>query len=86
VSTVAVAAAAARDATGTASPRLCRYVEYGDLLKDQIVDGVSFLHQAIDKSSKILAEGANAALLDIDFGTYDTLTPLTHNHEKSCVA
>jgi len=39
-------------------------------LRTQIVDGVSFLHSEIDLGKKILVEGANAALLDIDFGTY----------------
>lgn len=39
-------------------------------MRSQIVDGVSFLHSEIDLGKKILVEGANAALLDIDFGTY----------------
>lgn len=50
-----------------------RYVSYGQLLKDQIVDGVSYLHDDIGRK-KILVEGANAALLDIDFGTYPYVT------------
>lgn len=47
-----------------------RYMEYGRLLKDQIVDGVSFIHGEMNNNKKLLVEGANAALLDIDFGTY----------------
>jgi adenylosuccinate synthase len=51
-----------------------RYKEYGRMLRNQIVDGVSYLHSEIDLGKKILIEGANAALLDIDFGTYPFVT------------
>jgi adenylosuccinate synthase len=51
-----------------------KYKEFGRMLRSQIVDGVSFLHGEIDIGKKILIEGANAALLDIDFGTYPFVT------------
>jgi adenylosuccinate synthase len=51
-----------------------RYKEFGRILRNQIVDGVSFLHAEIDLGKKVLIEGANAALLDIDFGTYPYVT------------
>jgi len=51
-----------------------KYKAYAKLLRSQIVDGVSFLHAEIDLGKKILVEGANAALLDIDFGTYPYVT------------
>lgn len=36
-----------------------------------MTDGVYFMHQALNgPSKKILVEGANAALLDIDFGEH----------------
>ncbi len=38
------------------------------------MDGVSWLHQQIRAGKRILAEGANAALLDIDLGTYPFVT------------
>jgi adenylosuccinate synthase len=50
--------------------QVVKYKAYAKLLRSQIVDGVSFLHAEIDLGKKILVEGANAALLDIDFGTY----------------
>lgn len=53
---------------------LDRYRGYIDLLKAQIVDGPSWLHGRIAAGDKILAEGANAVLLDIDFGTYPYVT------------
>lgn len=37
-------------------------------------DTVSYLHKAIGEGKKVLVEGANAAMLDIDFGTYPYVT------------
>ena len=42
---------------------------YAELLRTQIVDSVTFLHSEVSLGSKVLVEGANAALLDIDFGS-----------------
>ena len=40
-----------------------------------IIDTIAYLNQAIlDGSKKILVEGANATMLDIDFGTYPYVT------------
>lgn len=38
------------------------------------VDGVSFVHNARRAGKRILLEGANAAMLDIDYGTYPYVT------------
>lgn len=35
---------------------------------------VQYLHQALREGKKVLVEGANAAMLDIDFGTYPYVT------------
>jgi adenylosuccinate synthase len=43
-------------------------------LAPMIVDTVSYLHKAIKQDKKILLEGANAVMLDIDFGTYPYVT------------
>uniref|UniRef100_A0A673B4R5 Adenylosuccinate synthetase n=1 Tax=Sphaeramia orbicularis TaxID=375764 RepID=A0A673B4R5_9TELE len=44
-------------------------------LRPLVTDGVYFMHKALTGPSKrILVEGANAALLDIDFGTYPFVT------------
>lgn len=47
-----------------------------DLLmeKNMIVDTVSYLHKALTGGKKILAEGANATMLDLDHGTYPMVT------------
>eukprot|EP01068_Selenidium_serpulae_P011020 Selendium_serpulae@DN5586_c0_g1_i3.p1 len=39
-----------------------------------IVDTVSLLHEALAKGQSILVEGANAAMLDLDLGTYPFVT------------
>ena len=60
------------------------YKGYADLLKDQIVDTVTMTHKYLnDSSKKILVEGANAALLDIDFGTYPYVT--SSNTTAGCI-
>uniref|UniRef100_A0A669CZW1 Adenylosuccinate synthetase n=1 Tax=Oreochromis niloticus TaxID=8128 RepID=A0A669CZW1_ORENI len=49
--------------------------EYTERLRPLVTDGVYFMHKALTgPSKKILVEGANAALLDIDFGTYPFVT------------
>lgn len=45
------------------------------LIKEKmVVDTVRYIHEAIDSEKRILAEGANATMLDIDFGTYPFVT------------
>ncbi len=39
-----------------------------------VVDGVAFIHEALERGARILAEGAQAAMLDIGFGTYPYVT------------
>lgn len=42
--------------------------------KNMIFDNISYLNKALKSGKKILAEGANACMLDIDFGTYPFVT------------
>jgi len=50
------------------------YMEYAEILKKYVVDTVDLLHSAIENDKKILCEGAQATLLDIDFGSYPYVT------------
>ena len=50
------------------------FLELGEKLKDRIVDTEVELNQAIHDGKNILFEGAQAAMLDIDFGTYPYVT------------
>lgn len=44
------------------------------LADEMIIDGVSWINGHINAGKTVLAEGANAALLDIDLGTYPYVT------------
>ncbi|KXZ48552.1 hypothetical protein GPECTOR_27g723 [Gonium pectorale] len=39
-----------------------------------VTDTVEYLHEAYDSGKRILIEGANATMLDVDFGTYPYVT------------
>lgn len=45
--------------------------------RDRIVDTVQLLHDALDQNKYIIFEGAQAALLDLDLGTYPYVTSST---------
>ena len=38
------------------------------------MDGINFIHQALASGKRIIVEGANALMLDLDFGTYPYVT------------
>ena len=50
------------------------YKEYAKILKPYVCDTTTMLHKAIKKNENILCEGAQATLLDIDFGSYPYVT------------
>ncbi len=50
------------------------FLALGETLKDRIVDTELELNEAIHDGKNILFEGAQAAMLDIDFGTYPYVT------------
>lgn len=50
------------------------YKEYAKILKPYVCDTVTMLHNAIKNNENILCEGAQATLLDIDFGSYPYVT------------
>lgn len=53
---------------------LDRYREYAERLRPMVRDTVSLLHASLKEGKSVLVEGANAAMLDIDFGTYPYVT------------
>ncbi len=53
---------------------LARYQELGERLAPFVCDTGRFLNQAIRQGKRLLFEGAQATMLDIDFGTYPFLT------------
>ncbi|ORY83051.1 adenylosuccinate synthetase [Protomyces lactucae-debilis] len=53
---------------------LAYYKSIREKLQPFVVDAVHFMHQAIKDQKRILIEGANALMLDLDFGTYPYVT------------
>ncbi|XP_030369773.1 adenylosuccinate synthetase [Scaptodrosophila lebanonensis] len=53
---------------------LARYKNYVEKVRPYVKDTICFLHTALRNGKTILVEGANAAMLDIDFGTYPYVT------------
>lgn len=56
---------------------LARFNEYRPKLAKYAVDGVSLLQSAQKNNTKILVEGANALMLDLDMGSYPYVTSST---------
>jgi adenylosuccinate synthase len=53
---------------------LDEYYEYGQQIKDYVCDTSAVLNDAIDEGRRVLFEGAQGVMLDIDQGTYPFVT------------
>ncbi len=53
---------------------ISEYKEYAKYLKPYVVDSVDMLYELLEQDKKIVCEGAQATLLDIDFGNYPYVT------------
>jgi adenylosuccinate synthase len=53
---------------------IARFKEYRVSLANYVVDAVEFMKDAQEKQAKILVEGSQALMLDIDYGTYPFVT------------
>ncbi|KAM7500197.1 hypothetical protein LguiA_024611 [Lonicera macranthoides] len=51
-----------------------KYKRFSERLEPYISDTVHFMHESISQKKKILVEGGQATMLDIDFGTYPFVT------------
>ena len=50
------------------------YVKYGKRIEKYIVDTTFLISEALDRNKKVLFEGAQGTMLDIDHGTYPYVT------------
>lgn len=50
------------------------YQKIADILRPMVTDTISLINDAYDNGEKVLFEGAQGTLLDIDFGTYPYVT------------
>ncbi|TPX11935.1 uncharacterized protein E0L32_007433 [Thyridium curvatum] len=53
---------------------LARFEEYRETMRKYVVDGVSFMASAQQSGTNIVVEGANALMLDVDYGSYPFVT------------
>ncbi|KAF5292919.1 hypothetical protein FQA39_LY13799 [Lamprigera yunnana] len=51
-----------------------KYKIYAEKVQPFVKETVCYLYKCINEGKKVLVEGANAAMLDIDFGTYPFVT------------
>lgn len=51
-----------------------QYREYGQRLAPYTTDTASLVQEALDRGEELLLEGAQGALLDLDFGSYEYVT------------
>ena len=50
------------------------YVEFDQKIDDYVTDTSAYLNNALDDGARVLAEGAQGSLLDVDFGSYPYVT------------
>lgn len=55
------------------------------LKKFKHIDGISFIQKQIEENKKILAEGAQGSMLDIDFGSYPFVTSSNTIAAGACI-
>jgi len=51
-----------------------RYKVFAERIRPLVIESVSYLNKKVSKGAKILVEGANAGMIDIDFGIYPYVT------------
>ena len=61
-----------------------KYLQYDKQLDEFITDTSLYLSQALKAGKKILAEGAQGAMLDVDFGTYPYVTSSNPTSGGAC--
>ena len=61
------------------------YLSYARRLKKYVFDSAVFLNRAVKEGKNILFEGAQGALLDVDFGTYPYVTSSNTTAGGACI-
>jgi adenylosuccinate synthase len=53
---------------------ILRYKALAEKLKPYVIDSIAYIHSAMKSGKRVLVEGANALMLDLDLGTYPYVT------------
>ena len=64
---------------------LAEYLAYAERLRPYVVDTTMLLGRALEEGKKILFEGAQATMLDLDHGTYPFVTSSNPSAGGACV-
>ncbi|MFC6647670.1 adenylosuccinate synthase [Paenibacillus rhizoplanae] len=64
---------------------LTKYLEYAEVLRGYVTDTSVVLNDAIDADSRVLFEGAQGVMLDIDQGTYPFVTSSNPSAGGVCI-
>ena len=64
---------------------LTQYLEYAEVLRNYVTDTSVVLNDAIDADAKVLFEGAQGVMLDIDQGTYPFVTSSNPSAGGVCI-
>jgi adenylosuccinate synthase len=64
---------------------LTQYLEYAEVLRNYVTDTSVILNEAIDADRKVLFEGAQGVMLDIDQGTYPFVTSSNPSAGGVCI-
>jgi adenylosuccinate synthase len=67
-----------------ASSLATQYAQLGEKVREFVVDANSAMHEAVAQKKKIMFEGAQGALLDIDQGTYPFVTSSNTTSGGAC--
>lgn len=60
------------------------YKNYSELIREYVADVFTYLNNSIEQGKKILLEGAQGTLLDVDFGTYPYVTSSNPTSGGAC--
>jgi len=62
-----------------------QYLAYGQRINKYIVNTIPLLNKALDLGKKVLFEGAQGTLLDVDYGTYPFVTSSSSTAGGACI-
>lgn len=49
---------------------VAKYKKYAERMRPLVTNSIAYIHKCLHSNKKVLVEGANAAMLDIDFGEW----------------
>lgn len=49
---------------------VAKYKKYAERMRPLVTNSIAYIHKCLHSNKKVLVEGANAAMLDIDFGKW----------------